>query len=72
MAFDHDEDLRQSLKAWAKGYLLKDAARRDCRRGADGRMGEAPTAGLRGAFWVAGGFLRPGPPGRWLWTRNGI
>ena len=27
--FDHDEDLRQSLKAWAKGYLLKDAAREE-------------------------------------------
>jgi DNA-binding NarL/FixJ family response regulator len=28
-AFDHDEDLRQSLKAGAKGYLLKDAAREE-------------------------------------------
>ena len=28
-AFDHDEDLRQGLKAGAKGYLLKDAAREE-------------------------------------------
>jgi DNA-binding NarL/FixJ family response regulator len=28
-AFDHDEDLRQALKAGAKGYLLKDAAREE-------------------------------------------
>ena len=28
-AFDHEEDLRQSLKAGAKGYLLKDAAREE-------------------------------------------
>ena len=28
-AFDHDEDLRRGLKAGAKGYLLKDAAREE-------------------------------------------
>jgi two-component system, NarL family, response regulator len=28
-AFDHEEDLRQGLKAGAKGYLLKDAAREE-------------------------------------------
>jgi hypothetical protein len=28
-AFDHDEDLRQGLKAGAKGYLLKDVAREE-------------------------------------------